>query len=64
PCVTMIVEKGKQQCQCPEGLVFSAAKNLCRVAPPRAGGQAKMGDPSWMVRGQGGASWQHRRDSV
>ncbi|CAI5512130.1 unnamed protein product, partial [Closterium sp. Naga37s-1] len=29
-----VVKEGKQQCQCPEGLVFNAAKKLCRAAPP------------------------------
>ncbi|CAI7824651.1 unnamed protein product, partial [Closterium sp. NIES-54] len=29
-----VVKKGKPQCQCPEGLVFNAAKKLCRTAPP------------------------------
>ncbi|CAI5526300.1 unnamed protein product, partial [Closterium sp. Naga37s-1] len=25
-----VVKDGQQQCQCPEGLVFNAAKKLCR----------------------------------
>ncbi|CAI5482320.1 unnamed protein product [Closterium sp. Yama58-4] len=38
-----VVKKGKPLCQCPEGLLFNAAKKLCLVPPPRAGGQAKNG---------------------
>ncbi|CAI5963895.1 unnamed protein product [Closterium sp. NIES-65] len=30
-----VVKDGQQQCQCPKGLVFNAAKKLCRAAPPR-----------------------------
>ncbi|CAI5522018.1 unnamed protein product [Closterium sp. Naga37s-1] len=30
-----VVKDGQQQCHCPEGLVFNAAKKLCRAAPPR-----------------------------
>ncbi|CAI5526240.1 unnamed protein product, partial [Closterium sp. Naga37s-1] len=35
-----VVKEGKPQCQCPEGLVFNAAKKLCRAAPPRSQVQA------------------------
>ncbi|CAI7891697.1 unnamed protein product [Closterium sp. NIES-53] len=39
-----VVKEGKPRCQCPEGLVFNAAKKLCldpSLAPRRAGGQVK-----------------------
>ncbi|CAI5479217.1 unnamed protein product, partial [Closterium sp. Yama58-4] len=43
-----VVKEGQPQCQCPEGLVFNAAKKRCldpSLAPRRAGGQAKKGRP-------------------
>ncbi|CAI5482316.1 unnamed protein product [Closterium sp. Yama58-4] len=30
-----VQKEGQWQCQCPEGLVFNAAKKLCHAAPPR-----------------------------
>ncbi|CAI5482300.1 unnamed protein product [Closterium sp. Yama58-4] len=29
-----VVKDGKQQCQCPDGFIFNAAKKTCRAAPP------------------------------
>ncbi|CAI5482329.1 unnamed protein product [Closterium sp. Yama58-4] len=45
-----VVKEGQPQCQCPEGLVFNAAKKLCldpSLSPPRraGGGKAKNGRP-------------------
>ncbi|CAI5522003.1 unnamed protein product, partial [Closterium sp. Naga37s-1] len=43
-----VVKDGQQQCQCPEGLVFNAAKKRCHdpsLASRRAGGQGKKGRP-------------------
>ncbi|CAI5458375.1 unnamed protein product, partial [Closterium sp. Yama58-4] len=41
-------KEGQWQCQCPEGLVFNAAKKRClhpTPTPRRAGGQAKKWRP-------------------